>query len=96
MPLAHHDLGIAVFMVAFAATLVVPFVLSRKLGWRVALLAVLLWSLAGFSAFYAVEPVSLPFADALGVALVIFAAPWLAAAAAGSLGRRRSDSDTCP
>ena len=88
VPLANHEIASAVMAVVFAAAIVVPFGLSWRFGWKVGVVAAVVWSIAGFCLFYFLLP-SPKLADAIGVALVVFLGPWLLAAFFASRLRRR-------
>ena len=89
VPLANHEIASAVMAVVFAAAIVVPFGLSWRFGWKVGVVAAVAWSIAGFCLFYFLLPPA-KLADAVGVAMVVFLAPWLFAAFFASLVRRRA------
>ena len=91
VPLANHEIAAAVIAVVQAASILVPFGLSWRFGWKVGVVAAFAWSIAGFCLFYFLLP-SLELVDAVGVALVVFLAPWLLAALFGSFVRRRAST----
>ena len=77
----------SIMTLLFVSTLAIPFAIGLRRGWRAGFFAVLVWATLGFAIFYSSGDLGV--GDALGVALVVFAAPWLMALAGGVTVRRK-------
>ncbi len=77
----------SIMTLLFVCTLAIPFAIGLRWGWRAGFFAVLAWAILGFAIFSSSGDLGL--GDALGVALVVFAAPWIMALAGGVTVRRK-------
>ena len=85
---ATHEIAHGAIFWLFIASLAIPFLLAVRFGVRTAAAAAAAWALQGFALFFFLD-VSVTFGEAVGVALFVFAVPWLVAALAGLAVRRR-------
>lgn len=71
----------------FVCTPAISFMIGLRWAWRAGFFAVVAWAILGFALFYSSGDLGV--GDALGVAFVVFAAPWMTALAGGVTVRRR-------
>jgi hypothetical protein len=76
----------ALIGLAFLALAALPLLLALRYGFRVAVLAALIWGGIGWVAFSATD--ALGMVDGLGVGIFVFTLPWLIVALGGALLRR--------
>ena len=90
MLIAAHDIGLAITVLLAAASVSVPFVIAWRWSWKLAAAVVAAWTVFGFAVFYRTPGVGT--VDSVGVAVILFLVPWLAALLAGVGLRRRRQS----